>query len=61
MPEPKLPEDVDAPKAMVLACGEAAALETEVADLKASNPSAGERIAPDDRPRGGVDRTGCPL
>lgn len=45
MPEPKLPEDVDALKAMVLAMAEkAAALETEVADLKALNASADERI-----------------
>lgn len=45
MPEPKLPDDVDALKAMVLAMADkAAALETEVADLKALNASADERI-----------------
>src|ERR1700722_8147713 len=49
MPGSKLPDDVDALKAMVLAMTEKAArveaLETEVADLKALNASAEERIA----------------
>jgi transposase len=46
MAEPKLPDDVDALKAMVLAMAEkAAALENQVADLKTLNASAEERIA----------------
>jgi transposase len=46
MPGSKLPDDVDALKAMVLSMTEKAeALETEVVDLKALNASADERIA----------------
>jgi transposase len=46
MPDLKLPDDVDALKAMVLAMAEKAeGLETEVADLRALNASADERIA----------------
>jgi len=46
MPGSKLPDDVDALKAMVLAMAEKTdALKTEVADLKALNASADERIA----------------
>jgi transposase len=49
VPGSKLPDDVDALKAMVLAATEKAAraeaLEAEVADLKALNASADERIA----------------
>jgi transposase len=46
MPGSKLPDDVDALKAMVLAMAEKTdALRTEVADLKALNASAEERIA----------------
>jgi transposase len=46
MPDHELPDDVDALKAMVLAMVEKAeGLETEVADLKALNASADERIA----------------
>ncbi len=49
MPVSKLPDDVDTLKAMVLAMAEKAAraeaLEIEVANLKALNASADERIA----------------
>lgn len=43
-PDRKLPDDVEALKAMVLAMARADALESEVADLKARNADADERI-----------------